>query len=105
MRPRPALQTTRGHLLKKLLIAASALLVMLVAPALVAAHPISEGDTVVAAAKDTDGDGIPDSVELSPHFKQMGLSPRHKDIVVECVYMQGLKPNVTKLKAYANSFF
>jgi len=65
----------------------------------------SDGATpALAAPGDTDGDGIPNSIENKAAYKKKGGSPNHKDIWVECDYMKGLKPHA-KMKGYIEKTF
>ena len=46
--------------------------------------------TPALAAADSDGDGIPNTIENKAAYKAKGGSPNHKDLWVECDYMKNL---------------
>ena len=60
----------------------------------------ASGTLVEVAAADTDGDGIPNSVENKAAYKAKGGSPNHKDLWVEFDYMTGEALNWSKVFGY-----
>ncbi|MEZ5333660.1 MAG: hypothetical protein R2991_16870 [Thermoanaerobaculia bacterium] len=59
----------------------------------------------LAAAQDTDGDAIPDSIENQSWYLDAGGSPQRQDVWVECDYMRGTVKKRNRLRRRVEQVF